>query len=885
MGRLGATLNDYVADPTAATPLGLPLLHHQRQAVAFLRAITPQREGAILAGDMGTGKAQPDDTPIPIPQGGTCSMGDLRPGSHVFGANGEPTSVLAVHPQGKRACYGVTFSDGSVTVCTAEHLWEVITPVQKHRGQPGRVRSIIDLMDDLHDAAGNRKYQIPTTDAVWYAPRPATQTPIAPYLLGLLLSSGSFHNSSPVLHNSEPDIQKRAWTLLPEGTTPKRVTLDNTCSWRLTPDVGPNLLTAALRDPLGLWGQDSFSRFIPDGYLYGSARTRLEVLQGLLDGNGEVSADGICVTLHTSSCRLKDDVVTLVQSLGGIARWHFRTPWYTHKGEKRDGAVAYRINVRMPTDLPPVSSKKHLARWKPTSKYPPTRAIESVEFCGNFPSTCIQVAAHDGLYLTNDFIVTHNTVSALQALHLDGFMDKPGIVCGPKLARNAWCGPQADPTRFFGLVVSSLEGRKNIDPSELAKNRWWFCHYDILAAWQPWLFSMLQPTSVVFDESHLLMHAKTGRSRSALQVSMIGSVARRILLTGTPIPNNRLELWNQLACAQPRQWGSTRHDFGVRYCQGQRRSEEEGGNWEYKGESNTRELRARLAGTLLRYTRYDIRDQLPTMERHVIEAEDLDVELFKEYHAARRNVVSYLRGKGVIADQSTTIVVGDTQVRLSKNDTKPGAVHLVGLTTMIGLLSAMKKKPALDAAVSILEQHNRLVIFTWRIETARWLHKQLAGMARRKELGAGFVEVLGPVSGKMAQEDRRELARRFAAAERSIYVATRGAAGISINELAAASAALFVDLYWNTSSLTQAESRIHRSGNPHSAVAIYYLVAKNTIDSLMMQKLQEKAEVMTGISGSDTVGLSLVHDLSPTNASSDGSDLDALCAALADMED
>ena len=886
MGRLGACLDDYELDLTPTTPSGLVLQAHQRRAVSFIRAVSPQREGAILAGDMGTGKAQDDRTPVPVPQGGTKRLCELRPSDRVFGSDGTPTKVLSVHPQGERAAYTVTFSDHSATICSEDHLWHIITPCQKHRGQYGHVRPLAGFMDDLHDAAGNRKYQIPTAPAVTYDARPAVQTPIAPYLLGLLLSHGEHNNHTPILHVSEQDVQKRAWALLPKDVTPKRVKPDSDCSWRLSSESGENPLTRALRDPLGLWGSNVYNKFIPDGYLYGTEQTRLELLQGIIDGDGDVSADGICVTFNTSSRRLKDDVVQLVQSLGGMARSHLRSPTYTYKGEQRQGAIAYRVNVRMPTHLAPVSSDKHRARWKPTSKYQPTRAIADVEYVGRLPMTCIRVAAQDGLYLTNNFIVTHNTVSALQALHLDGYLGRPGIVCGPKLARNAWCGEHADPQRFFGLKISQLEGRKLIDPAELEKHRWWFCHYDILAAWQPWLFSMLQPASIVLDESHLLMHAKAGRSKAALQVSMIGSVDRRILLTGTPIPNNRLELWNQLACAQPRQWGSTRHDFGARYCAGQRRTEEEGGNWEYKGESNTRELQARLAGTLLRYTRYDILDQLPNMRRHVIEAENLDPELFKEYHAARRDVVSYLRAKGELADNSTRITLGSTQVTLTKNDQAPGAVHLVGLNTMIGLLSKMKKDPALDAVVDIMEAHDQLVVFTWRIDTARWLYKRLAQIAEKGDMVAGGpFEVFGPVSGKMPQEERRELARKFAAAPRSIYVATRGAAGISINELAAASACLFVDLYWNTASLTQAESRVHRSGNPHKDVDIYFLVAKNTIDALMLQKLQDKAEAMTSLSEGDTIGLSLVRDLSPTNSAADGSDLDVLCAALVDMED
>lgn len=477
------------------------------------------------------------------------------------------------------------------------------------------------------------------------------------------------------------------------------------------------------------------------------------------------------------------------------------------------------------------------------------------------------------------------TLTTLQALHLDGYLDRPGIVCGPKPSRNAWCGERSDAYKNYGLDIASLVGRKNIDPAELEKFKWWFCHYDILQAWQPWLFAMLKPASIIFDESHLLMHDSSGRSKAALQVSLTGSIERRVLLTGTPIPNRRLELWNQLAVAQPRQWGSSRHDFGVRYCQGQRRSEEEGGHWEYKGESNTLELQTRLAGTLLRYTRYDIQDELPKMHREVIEAEGVEEEDWKEYHTARRDVVRYLQSKGKIKKETQVLVVGNTKVEIKKNDQTPAAVQLVLLNTLIGLLSNMKKGPALKAMISIMAKHSHLVVFTWRVDTAKWLYEKMSGIAAGCKVSGKDVKVFGPVSGEMKFEERKQLAIEFSEVENGIYIATRGSAGISINELSSASAALIVDLYWNTAQLTQAESRVHRDGNPHPEVVLYYLVVKNTVDDMMLDKLQEKAEGMASLSKGDKIGLGLVNDLMPSNASSDGSDLDALCAALLDMED
>ncbi len=82
-----------------------------------------------------------------------------------------------------------------------------------------------------------------------------------------------------------------------------------------------NPVTGAARR-LGLHGTRSTTKFVPDLYLYNSHQVRLAVLQGLLDTDGgPVTQRGrTCrVQYSTTSPRLRDDVIFLVRSLGGIA--------------------------------------------------------------------------------------------------------------------------------------------------------------------------------------------------------------------------------------------------------------------------------------------------------------------------------------------------------------------------------------------------------------------------------------------------------------------------------------------------------------------------------------------------------------------------------------
>ena len=80
-------------------------------------------------------------------------------------------------------------------------------------------------------------------------------------------------------------------------------------------------MTGAARR-LGLHGTRSTTKFVPDLYLYNSHKVRLAVLQGLLDTDGGpvTQRDRTCrIQYTTTSPRLRDDVIFLVRSLGGVA--------------------------------------------------------------------------------------------------------------------------------------------------------------------------------------------------------------------------------------------------------------------------------------------------------------------------------------------------------------------------------------------------------------------------------------------------------------------------------------------------------------------------------------------------------------------------------------
>ncbi|MGW5670569.1 replicative DNA helicase [Micromonospora sp. NPDC003776] len=87
----------------------------------------------IVAGRPGLGKALALDTPLPTPDGWT-TMGEVTVGDQLIAADGTPTIITAAFDvMHDRPCYEVEFSDGSVIVADAEHLWKTTTRASRRQ--------------------------------------------------------------------------------------------------------------------------------------------------------------------------------------------------------------------------------------------------------------------------------------------------------------------------------------------------------------------------------------------------------------------------------------------------------------------------------------------------------------------------------------------------------------------------------------------------------------------------------------------------------------------------------------------------------------------------------------------------------------------------------
>ncbi|MGZ4650441.1 MAG: PhoH family protein, partial [Kineosporiaceae bacterium] len=362
------------------------------------------------------GRAQPYDAQVLTPDG-FVPIGTLRVGDLVIGSDGTPTPVLGVYPQGVKEVYRVATQDGAWTLACGEHLWTVTTPEDKRRGRT-RTLETREMVGRLRRGYIHR-YELPLVEPVHFEPR---EVPLDPYALGLLLGDGCLTTTTtPAFATGDPELAVALEAAL-EGIEVRHKSGYDYVLRHVGGGRGglriANPVTAALRG-LDLAGTSSATKFVPEDYLHNSVAVRTAVLQGLLDSDGgPVSQRGRTCRIQytTTSPGLKDGVTFLVRSLGGVVYSRLREAAGRRPGLALGRPVEYRedafvLDIRLPHGVEPFRLERKRRAYEAAGGGRPMRYIDSIEPVGEPETLCIQVAAQDSLYVTDDFLVTHNTLN------------------------------------------------------------------------------------------------------------------------------------------------------------------------------------------------------------------------------------------------------------------------------------------------------------------------------------------------------------------------------------------------------------------------------------------------------------------------------------------
>ncbi len=764
---------------------GWNLFNHQREAVEWLlvRRSGGIYSGGILADQMGLGKAQPLDAKILTPTGWKL-MGDMEVGDPVINSSGGSSYVTGVFPQGVKKIYKVIFTDGSSTECCEDHLWAVQTPWMKQYQGKFKVRELKEIKNSLAYSNGNLKHYVPIVKPIEFEER---DIPIDPYLLGCLIGDGGLSRNAAYFSTSDSFLLEELSKRLPNGIEIAQQKGEQ-YNYRLTRGKSPKMAHPLLEDlrEIGLSGKNAYDKFIPDCYKFSSVKTRVELFQGLMDTDGSI-CNGV-LEFFSSSYQLAKDVQFLVQSLGGRCTFNSRKPWYSYRGVKKQGATSHRLVISLPPGIYPFKLPRKADCYKPRAKYLPSRAIKEVLYVGEKEAQCIAVSALNSLYVTDDCIVTHNTISALvaaKALNERRPESVIFVICPASLREN-W----AREASKVGAKIETYSYAKMPKPLEST------------------------PYILIADEAHYCQNISAQRTKNLVNLCQDKNCLASWLLTGTPIKNGRPINLFPLLVAINHPLGKNKREYEEYYCNAHYKQVTKGKSvWDNNGAAHLAELSKKTEDYILRRTKEDCLDLPPKIR--IMKPVDLTLAKRKAYHL------------------EVSRLIQDYRNRASQGLVNPDSEALVTINILRKIGSKYKVDAAIQETLDWLEEGQQVVIFTEFLESVNLLYKELSKQTK--------VEIL---TGETKQDKRQAIVDNFQSGKTKVFIGTIKAGGVGLT-LTASSFVILVDRGWTPGDAYQAEDRTHRIGAKNTVTSTWLQLGEidRTIDELLQSK-QENIELV-----------------------------------------
>lgn len=342
--------------------------------------------------DAGDGP-QPLYSKIATPTG-WVKMGDIQIGDEICGTNNSIQKVVGIYPKGKKELYKVIFENGQEVHCCKDHLWTITMPWGKEKllTTQNMLENGIYKINSKNVKRFN--YFIPNVITNYNYQEPK----IDPFLMGILIGDGYIpskdKNSGIVeftigynkINKIIPNIILPEGIYLSEKDYPKKHA-KRYCI--LGKDKDGNKFIDYLNE-LNYIDKHSSDKFIPNIYLYNSVEVRNKILNGLLVTDGYINKNNL-FEYSTTSEKLANDIMNLCRSIGKTITA------YKHDHAKDDSAYGNKIVYRV-VELKGNKYGNKIINIIPTGQY------EEMQ--------CIKVSNEDELYITNDYILTHNTTTA-----------------------------------------------------------------------------------------------------------------------------------------------------------------------------------------------------------------------------------------------------------------------------------------------------------------------------------------------------------------------------------------------------------------------------------------------------------------------------------------
>lgn len=378
---------------------GIPF--YERSALDFM-LMSARETGKELA-----------DYEVIITKNGEIPISQTFIGQEIASPNGY-SKITGKYPQGIKDIYRFTLGDGRIIDCGINHLWTVY---DQSYFQP-YILTTKQLLEKGITTGKKKKYRwhLPNSQEVEFSTKNQL---IHPYILGALLGDGTLTTKTPKLSSIDDFIIKKFEQLLPLYQLHRDI---STCNYNITyhgPDkynpqykYGHNPLVNNIQK-INL-NVKCAQKFIPDVYKFGNIQQRYELVRGLMDTDGSVNSSG-SIEFINKSLTLVNDLAYVLRSLGincqiGLDNRTGNRYYICKKKKVTIHGQYYRLYIK--TDKPIFSLPRKLNRIQPRKCSNKVRIINIEKLPIQHSCTCITVDNPDGLFLTSNFVVTHNSFIA-----------------------------------------------------------------------------------------------------------------------------------------------------------------------------------------------------------------------------------------------------------------------------------------------------------------------------------------------------------------------------------------------------------------------------------------------------------------------------------------
>lgn len=347
------------------------------------------------------GYEQPYSEPVLTPTG-YVPMGSLKVGDLVMNPNGSPVRIGDIVEQGTTEIYEVEFQDGRKVRCGANHLWATC-----RNGKKFYIMRTVDYMKrKLKQGSPGKEhypYKIPELNPLNFDERPIT---VDPYVLGVLLGDGYICGDQVRFSTADKFIVEELQRRLPDYIIEHKEQYNYVIKSKVQ---GINELNRQLKD-LKVKVK-SYDKFIPENYKFTSIENRFELIRGLMDTDGSVT-NGACSFVSTSE-QLIDDMIFVLRSLGIRCKKSKeisgRNNVDFNNGNYSDTRPHWELTITTEEDIFKLPRKLEKIRKDRKYNYKGI-GIKSIRKTGEFEKQrCLCIDNENHLYITKDFIPTHNS--------------------------------------------------------------------------------------------------------------------------------------------------------------------------------------------------------------------------------------------------------------------------------------------------------------------------------------------------------------------------------------------------------------------------------------------------------------------------------------------